>query len=271
MPNASLASTGARNGRAAALRVIKLGGRTQRDPRLASVLAALVRGGEKIVIVHGGGDQISELQRQAGREPQFIQGRRVTTREDLDLIRMVLSGSTNKELVASLVTAGVRAVGLSGEDGALISGPRAFDGALGEVGTPDHVDTSLLVLLLEHGYTPVVSPVARHVDSGTALNVNGDDAAAALAVALGATELTFVSDVAGVLEPNGNLIPELTAAAAEHLIEAGTATGGMIAKLQAAQPALAAGVRCVRIAGLGTLAEPNGGTILRPAGFAHAL
>jgi acetylglutamate kinase len=263
-------SSGSRNGRVAAVRVIKLGGRTQRDPRLAGVLAALVRGGDKIVIVHGGGDQISELQRQAGREPQFIEGRRVTTREDLDLIRMVLSGSTNKELVAALVTAGVRAVGISGEDDALISGPQAFHGALGEVGTPDHVDASLLQLLLDHGYTPVVSPVARHMDSGAALNVNGDDAAAALAIALGASELTFVADVPGVLEPNGEVIPELSAARAELLIEAGTATGGMIAKLQAAQPALAGGVRCVRIAGLESLPEPNGGTILRPAGFAHA-
>lgn len=265
-----MASSSTRNGRAASLRVIKLGGRAQRDPRLASVLADLVRAGEKIVIVHGGGDQISELQRQAGREPQFIQGRRVTTREDLDLIRMVLSGSTNKELVASLVTAGIRAVGISGEDSALISGPRAFDGTLGEVGTPDHVDAHLLLLLLDHGYTPVVSPVARHVDSGAPLNVNGDDAAAALAVALGASELTFVADVAGVLEQNGDVIPELSAARAELLIEAGTATGGMIAKLQAAQPALAGGVRCVRIAGLESLPNPNGGTILRPVGFAHA-
>ncbi len=270
MPNAAVPATNARNGRTASVRVIKLGGRTQRDPRLTSVLAGFVLAGERIVIVHGGGDQISGLQRQVGREPQFIQGRRVTTAADLDLIRMVLSGSTNKELVASLVTAGVRAVGLSGEDGALLSGARTLDGALGEVGTPERVDPSLLLLLLENGYTPVVSPVARNADSGSALNVNGDDAAAALAVALGAIELTFVADVAGVLEPDGAVIPELTAARAELLIEAGTATGGMIAKLQAAQPALAGGVSCVRIVGLESLPKPNGGTILRHAGFAHA-
>lgn len=250
--------------------MVKLGGRTQRDSRLAGILAGLIESGERVVIVHGGGDQISELQRQAGREPQFIQGRRVTTHEDLELIRMVLSGSTNKELVASLVAAGVRAVGLSGEDGALLSGPRAFDGTLGEVGTPERVDASLLLLLLDHGYTPVISPVGRNVESGGALNVNGDDAAAALAVALGASELTFVADVGGVLEPNGDVIPEVSAARAEHLIQAGTATGGMIAKLQAAQPALAGGVRCVRIVSLESLAEPNGGTVLRPVGLAHA-
>jgi acetylglutamate kinase len=252
------------------IHVIKLGGRTQRDPRLAGVLAGLVASGAKLVIVHGGGDQISELQRRAGREPEFVQGRRVTTREDLELIRMVLSGGTNKELVAALVSAGVRAVGVSGEDAALLSGRRAFDGALGEVGTPEQIDVSLLLLLLEHGYMPIVSPVARNIDSGTALNVNGDDAAAALAVALGANELTFVADVAGVLEANGDVIPELSALQAETLIDTGTATGGMIAKLQAARPALRGGVSLVRIAGVDSLAKPNGGTVLRPAGLAHA-
>ncbi len=251
------------------VRVVKLGGRTQRDPRLPALLADLVRVGQPLVLVHGGGDRISELQRRLGREPQFVDGRRVTTAQDLELIRMVLSGSTNKELVAELLTAGVRAVGISGEDAALLSGPRAFGGTLGEVGTPDRVDTSLILLLLEHGYTPVVSPVARHHESGEPLNVNGDDAAAALAVALGASELTFVADVAGVIEAGGDLIPELSAARAELLIDAGAITGGMIAKLRAAQPALNAGVRCVRIVGIDSLAQPNGGTILLPAGLAH--
>jgi acetylglutamate kinase len=254
---------------ARSVRVIKLGGRTQRDPRLPVVLAELVRAGQPLVVVHGGGDQITDLQRQLGREPQFVDGRRVTTVQDLELIRMVLSGSTNKELVAALLTAGVRAVGLSGEDAALLSGRHAFDGTLGEVGTPDCVDTALILLLLAHGYTPVISPVARHVESGGPLNVNGDDAAAALAVALRACELTFVTDVAGVLEPGGAVIPELSAARAELLIEAGAATGGMIAKLRSAQPALHAGVPCVRIVGIESLARPNGGTILLPAGLAH--
>ncbi|MGH8310985.1 MAG: acetylglutamate kinase, partial [Steroidobacteraceae bacterium] len=180
--------------------MIKLGGRTQRDARLPRVLADLERAGERLVIVHGGGDRISELQRQMGREPQFVDGRRVTTPDDLELIRMVLSGSTNKELVAALVSAGVNAVGLSGEDAGLLSGPRAFGGTLGEVGTPERVNVALILLLLEHGYTPVLSPVARHSESGSALNVNGDDAAAAIAVALGAAELAFVADVAGVLD-----------------------------------------------------------------------
>lgn len=260
----------AHTGRVSGIRVFKLGGRTQRDPRLPSVIASLVDGGKKVVVVHGGGDQITELQRLAGREPKFIQGRRVTTLEDLELVRMVLSGSSNKELVAGFMSAGVRAIGVSGEDGALIGGARAFDGALGEVGTPVHIDPSLLFLLLEHGYTPVISPVARNVVTGQPLNVNGDDAAAALAIALGAQELTFVADVAGVLAPDGRLIRELSTAEAETLIQAGTATGGMVAKLQAAQPALRAGVCCVRIAGLTGLTEAGGGTVLHREIPVHA-
>jgi acetylglutamate kinase len=251
------------------IRVIKLGGRVQRDARLPRVLADMVRSGKRLVIVHGGGDQISELQRQMGREPQFVNGRRITTPADLELIRMVLSGSTNKELVAALVSAGVQAVGVSGEDAGLLRGPHAYGGTLGEVGTPEHVDPRLIQVLLESGYTPVLSPVARHLESGTALNVNGDDAAAAIAVALNAEELVFVADVAGVLSAAGALIPELSQAQAEELIAAGAATGGMIAKLQAAQPALHAGVGRIRIAGLDSLAQPNGGTRLLPNRLAH--
>ena len=251
------------------LRVVKVGGRAQRDERLPSALAALTRNGERLVLVHGGGDQISELQRKFGREPVFVDGRRVTTKEDLELIRMVLSGSTNKELVASLIGAGVRAIGLSGEDAGILSGPRAFDGTLGEVGTPERVLADPILLLLQHGYTPVLSPVARDSSSGRPLNVNGDDAAAAIAVALGADELTFVGDVPGVLDDAGAVITELSPEAAGSLIEKGAATGGMIAKLQAAQPALVGGVQRVRITGVETLAQPNGGTTLLPAGLAH--
>jgi acetylglutamate kinase len=256
-------------GRPHSIRVIKLGGRTQRDPKLATTITAMVHAGERLVIVHGGGDQISDLQRQMGREPQFVEGRRVTTVADLELIRMVLSGSTNKELVAALLTAGVRAVGVSGEDAAMLSGPRAFGGSLGEVGTPDRIDTSLLLLLLDNGYTPVVSPVARHDQSGQALNVNGDDAAAAIALALGASELVFTVDVPGVLDRDGALIGQLSAVQAEQLIAERAATGGMIAKLQAAQPALLGGVDRVRISDIASVANPNGGTTLLPPRLAQ--
>ncbi len=250
-------------------RVVKLGGRAQRDPGLPAALAALAQRGGPLVIVHGGGDGISDLQRKLGREPQFVDGRRLTSAQDLELIRMVLSGSTNKELVAALIGAGIRAVGLSGEDDQILSGQRAFAGALGEVGTPERVNTPLIELLLEHGYTPVISPLARNAETGRPLNVNGDDAAAALAVALGAAELTFVADVPGVLDEKGQVIAELSPAQADMLVASGAATGGMIAKLQAARPALEGGVSCVRIAGVDVLGSPNGGTVLLSAGLAH--
>lgn len=250
--------------------VIKLGGRTQSDARLPAAIAALSRqdGGRSLVLVHGGGDQISDMQRRMGREPRFVDGRRVTTAADLELVRMVLSGQSNKALVASLINAGIRALGISGEDAALLEGRLAFDGTLGEVGTPERVAVPLLRTLLEAGLTPVISPVARNIDSGMPLNVNGDDAAAAIAAALGASELVFVADVRGVMDARGDLIRELTLAQAQQLIASGGATGGMIAKLQAAEPALHAGVRSVRIAGIDALSDPQGGTIIRAMPFA---
>jgi acetylglutamate kinase len=231
----------------------------------------MVQAGERLLLVHGGGDQISDLQRQMGREPRFVEGRRVTTAEDLDLIRMVLSGSTNKELVAALVSAGVRAVGISGEDCGVLSGVRGFNGSLGEVGTAARIDTSLFTLLLDNGYTPVVSPVARNLETGQALNVNGDDAAAAVALALGAAELVFTVDVPGVLDRNGALIEQLSATEAEQLIAERAATGGMIAKLQAAKPAVLGGVERVRIADIASLAAATGGTTLLPPRLAQVL
>jgi acetylglutamate kinase len=250
--------------------VIKLGGRTQSDVRLPAAIADLSRQGRgrSLVVVHGGGDQISDLQRRLGREPRFVDGRRVTTADDLDLVRMVLSGQANKALVAALLNGGVRALGLSGEDAALLEGRLAFGGTLGEVGTPARVAVALLRTLLDAGLTPVISPVARNIESGMPLNVNGDDAAAAIAAALGASELVFVADVPGVLDARGELIRELTVSQAQQLIASGGATGGMIAKLQAAEPALHAGVQCVRIADIGALSDPQGGTVIRAMPFA---
>ncbi|MGQ0539973.1 MAG: acetylglutamate kinase [Gemmatimonadaceae bacterium] len=250
--------------------VVKIGGRAQGDARLPDDLAALALSGVPLVAVHGGGDRVSELQRLSGREPKFVDGRRVTESADLDLIRMGLSGAANKDLVARCISAGIRAVGISGEDAALICARRAFGGTLGEVGTPDNIDPALITLLLENGYTPVLSPVARAADTGQPININGDDAAAALAVALAAVELVFVVDVPGVLGGDGRPIPTLTPAAAEDLLASGAATGGMIAKLQAALPALRAGVERVRIVGVEGLVRPNAGTVIASTTLAHA-
>jgi acetylglutamate kinase len=176
---------------------------------------------------------------------------------------MALSGLANKRLVAALVARGVPAVGVSGEDDGLLDARVAHDGLLGRVGAPHHADVSLLRHLVAGGFVPVVSPVARDGtrEDGAALNVNGDDAAAALAAALGAGELVLVSDVAGV-RVGGATAPSLDADAARAAIASGEAAGGMAAKLEAALLALDAGVPRVRVGDLTALSNPGAGTCI---------
>lgn len=243
--------------------VVKLGGRTQGDPALPAALAALWRAsGGRLVIVHGGGDAVSELQRARGLEPRFLGGRRVTTAADIAVIRMALSGLANKQLVSALAAVGVPALGLSGEDGALLVADPVPDRALGHVGTPARVNVALLSLFIGAGICPVVSPVsASAAVPGEALNVNGDDAAAAIAGAIAAGELFFMADVDGVLA-HGAVMPELDGAGAAQLVRDGVVTGGMGAKLEAARAALGAGVARVRIGNLAALADPALGTAI---------
>lgn len=245
--------------------VVKLGGRTQGDAGLPDALAAFWRGNpERLVIVHGGGDQISALQRMRGEEPVFVGGRRVTTPLVLELVRMVLSGSANKALVASLTAAGVRAVGVSGEDAALMPAVVIDESTLGASGTPARVDPALVQHLLRGGFLPVISPVGTNMDhpAHAALNVNGDDAAAAVAVALGAVELLFLVDVAGVLDANRRLISHVTLRDARVLVENGVAGGGMAAKLEACALALSGGVARVRVGSVAALADATAGTVI---------
>lgn len=241
--------------------VVKLGGRVQQDPRLPGMLAALAaaRPGA-LCIVHGGGDEISNLQRSMGIEPSFVNGRRVTGTQDIALVRMALSGTSNKRLVSALVGAGARAVGISGEDAGLLEA-RVTEPQMGRVGRVGKVNTRLIEVLVADGYLPVISPVARDSDSasGDALNVNGDDAAAAIAAAFGATEILFLADVEGVLE-DGVVVPRLVGDEARMLVERGVAVGGMAAKLDAAQAALAEGVGRARIGGLESLGDSALGT-----------
>jgi acetylglutamate kinase len=240
------------------MRVVKVGGRPQADPALpAAVLHAWHAAPGGLVLVHGGGDELSSLMRAFGREPEFRHGRRVTSPADLDLVRMALSGAANKRLVSQLREA--NAVGLSGEDGALVEATLADDGAMGRVGMPARVHPGVLRALLAAGHLPVVSPVARAAEDGGAYNVNGDDAAAAIAVALDAAELVLVSDVAAVLDGTTPLAM-LDAAAARAMMADGRAAGGMAAKLDAALLALARGVPRVRIGNLTTLTDPQAGT-----------
>ena len=241
-------------------RVLKIGGRAQHDAGLPAAIRDASRH-EGVVVVHGGGDEVSALQRRLGVTPAFHGGRRVTTPGDLEIVQMVLSGPANKRLVSAFVTAGVRAVGISGEDDGLLMARAVARETLGEVGEPSRVDTRLLTHLIDAGYVPVVSPLARDEATGTTLNVNGDDAAAAIAVALGAKELVLVADVAGVMAHNVP-IPELDVEQAAALIENGTARDGMAAKLQAARRAVERGVARVRIGNIAAIESASSGTVI---------
>lgn len=245
--------------------VVKIGGRAQRDAALPGLLASAARAVHGLVVVHGGGDEVTALQRRLGSEPTFIGGRRVTTEADLDVVRMVLSGAVNKRLVSQLLKEGVAAVGVSGEDGGLLPALPLEGGALGAVGEPLAADPRSLEALLSAGFVPVVSPLGRHAETGQGLNVNGDDAAAAIAGALHADELLLLVDVPGVLGLDGSLLPAISADAVDELIASGTARGGMTAKLQAAQRALATGVASVRISDIRALVDSNVGTRLTTA------
>lgn len=249
------------------IRIVKLGGRVQSDPALPGALAAAWSASPQLVIVHGGGDEVSALQSAFGRVAQFVDGKRVTAPEDLELLRMALSGSANKRLVASLVGAGVPAVGVSGEDAGMLRAVADQRSTMGEVGTPADVNPLLLYHLLAGGFCPVVSPLSRDRDATGAgvLNVNGDDAAAAIAVAMRATELLLVSDVEGVLM-DGAAVSQLDADAARDAIRRGVARGGMAAKLDAALGALARGVARVRIGAVSALTDDTRGTVITLAG-----
>lgn len=248
---------------AVSTRVFKFGGRAQGAVDLPSLIASAASvPGDAVVVVHGGGDEVSAMQRRLGMEPQFVGGRRVTSDADLDVVRMLLSGTVNKRLVAQLLSAGARAVGISGEDAGLLTA-RVTDHTFGRVGRDVAADVTLLRDLLQHGWLPVVSPLARDRESatGAGLNVNGDDAATALAVALRADELCFVADVEGVLE-NGVAIPRLDASSVNDLADRGVVQGGMLAKLEAALAAIDAGVGRVRIGTLDAIRNPQAGTTI---------
>jgi acetylglutamate kinase len=247
------------------MRVVKIGGRAQGDPRLASALhQAWNDSPNNLCVVHGGGDEISSMQRALGREATFVGGRRVTSQGDLELLRMVLSGVVNKRLVNSLVAAGVPAVGLSGEDDALIGAEMIDAAILGFAGRPTSINVQLLRTLMGAGYMPVISPVGYDASSGKGgtLNVNGDDAAAAIAAAIEADELLLIADVEGVRGAGGEVVSALGIESSRELIANGVAAGGMAAKLESAHAALRSGVNRVRICDLAGLADSERGTFI---------
>ena len=230
--------------------LVKLGGTLLDDAasrdRLAAEIAAVRAGGRELVVVHGGGKQMTRYLEERGIQSRFVNGLRVTTPEMVDAVLKVFAGSVNHSLVASLNRAGAMAVGLSGID-ALLAEAEQLDPALGAVGRVTKANAGLLQLLTANGYLPVVACVAGD-RQGTVYNVNADQMASACAMALEAEQLIFLTDVEGVLDSARQVRASLTAAESQALIDDGIATGGMQAKLTAALTALHGGVEQIRIA-----------------------
>ncbi len=244
-------------------RVVKVGGSVLSDEAWLAEFAAQVRAASSpLVVVHGGGPEINLLAARLGVEFTWVDGRRATSPEVLDAAQMVLSGRINKRVVSALLDAGVDAVGLSGVDGGLVTARVRAGGTLGLVGELSAVRPAPARALLEAGLTPVISPISRGEAGGT-LNVNADEVATGVAVALGASELLYLTDVAAGRDGDAELAA-ITAAQAGALVAGGRATGGMAVKLEAAQAALAGGVPCVRIGPLSVLTDPQAGTAVRP-------
>jgi acetylglutamate kinase len=247
------------------LKVVKIGGNELDRPDWVSACARLLKSIGPVVVVHGGGQAVSDWSRRLGLPVEKHDGLRRTTPEIAQVVEMVLGGPMNRLLVSALRQAGLDAIGLSGVDGGLLTAQPLQNGQLGEVGEIVNVRGSLLQSLLLAGLTPVVAPVAPSLTSPVRpLNVNADQAAAAIAAALGADELLFVSDVPGV-SVDGVTQPTLAPAEIEQMIEGGVATGGMAAKLRAAAQASRAGVRAVRIGDLDMLGDATAGTRLLAA------
>ena len=229
--------------------LVKLGGTLLDDSssrsRLATELATVARQ-HRMVVVHGGGKQMTRYLTERGVPSTFVHGLRVTTPDVVDAILKVFAGTVNHELVASLVAAGASPVGLTGIDAGLTEAVKVSD-ELGQVGKPSRTHPALLDLLTANGYTPVVACVAGN-RQGEIFNVNADQMAVSVAVGFGATRLIFLTDVPGVKGADGRVIDVLTAADAHSLIADGVATGGMEAKLVSACEALAGGVASVTIA-----------------------
>ena len=216
--------------------VIKIGGSLGQEGTVLEDVILLQRLGVRPVIVHGGGPLITDLTRRLGLETRFVDGRRFTDEPTLDAARMVLIGKVNGDVVAELNGLGGSAVGLNGLDGRMIQA-RLRDEKLGLVGDVERFDLRPLEMLLAQGYTAVIAPIAYGPD-GRPLNINADSVAGDLARALRAEKLILFTDVPGVLDRSGRLLPELTIAEVRELIAEGVVAGGMIPKVEACMRAL---------------------------------
>ncbi len=242
--------------------VVKYGGHAMVDPELARKFARdmvmLKLCGIHPVVVHGGGPQINRLLDKLQVKSEFRDGLRVTDKETMEVVEMVLAGSINKAIVGSIQGAGGRAVGISGKDGNLLVAERFTKTKLnpetgkeekidfGYVGEPHRVNTEILQTIIKSDAIPVIAPIGAGLD-GESYNVNADTAAGAIATALHAKRLLLLTDVAGVLDKNKELIHELTLAGIPKLIAEGTITGGMIPKIESCVSVVESGVEGVII------------------------
>lgn len=232
--------------------VVKYGGNAMVNEQLKEqvmediVLLHLI--GVKVVLVHGGGPEISELMSKLGKKPEFVDGLRVTDKETVDIVQMVLAGKVNKSLVNFLEKKGGKAMGISGMDGRLIEA-KTKDVRLGYVGEITKINIECVEDLLRNGYIPVISTIGCDKD-GNAYNINGDTAAARIAGALNAERLIMMTDIAGILKDKDDpstLIPEITISQARTLFEEGIISGGMIPKVNCCIDAIGHGVKKVII------------------------
>ncbi len=242
--------------------VVKYGGHAMGDQDLADQFARdivlLKQVGINPIVVHGGGPQIGEMLERLAIKSEFVDGLRVTDAHTVEVVEMVLAGSINKQIVSAINRAGGKAIGLSGKDADLIRArklvrrrrdpesniERVLD--LGFVGEPEQVDGKILELLASSAVIPVIAPIGVGPE-GETFNINADTAAGAVAGAVKAERLLMLTDVAGVMDPDGKLIPRMTRAEAERMIAIGTISGGMIPKIETCLAAVGAGVEAAVI------------------------
>ncbi len=266
--------------------VIKYGGSAMSNPdlrrRIMQDIALLKYVGLRPLLVHGGGPAINELLTRVGAEARFENGLRITDASTMELTEMVLAGKVNKELVRLLQLHGVGAVGLSGKDGGLLTAAKLQSEAadLGFVGRIESVNTRILEVLFENDFVPVVAPVSADAN-GTTFNINADDAAVAIAAALKAEKLLFLTDVPGILrsvDDPGSRISRVTSTEARELIGNKTVAGGMVPKVRCAAQAAENGVAATHIIDgnlphallLEILTSEGVGTLIEPEKITHS-
>ena len=237
--------------------VVKYGGNAMINEQLKDavihdiVLLSLV--GVKVVVVHGGGPEISEMLKKIGKQSRFVNGLRYTDRETMDIVQMILCGKVNKDLVTLLEKAGGNGIGLGGMDGGLFQAKRLTDEKgtdYGYVGDIVDVNPQPVIDVLEKGYIPVVSTVAQGIDDETNYNINADTAAAKLAIALGAKKLILLTDVRGLLrdpKDEESIIHRLKVSEVPALVKEGVISGGMIPKVDCCVEAVRKGVERANI------------------------